>query len=113
MPEPTQSRAVIVTGAGHGIGAGVARHLAGAGWQVACADLDGEAAARVAAEIGGVAVQCDVGREADIERLVAVARTRLGRIDAIVSNAGMAKFAPLAETTLEMWNQVLATNLTA
>src|SRR5262245_27322477 len=113
MSEPTQSRAVIVTGAAQGIGAGIARHLASAGWQVACADLDGEAAAQVAAEIGGIAIQCDVGKEADIERLIAVVRSRLGRIDAIVSNAGMARFAPLADTTLEMWNQVLATNLTA
>ena len=113
MPEATHPRAVIVTGAARGIGAGIARHLASTGWQVACADLDGEAAAQVAGEIGGIAVQCDVGQEADIERLVAVVRSRLGRIDAIVSNAGLAKFAPLAETTLEMWNQVLATNLTA
>jgi NAD(P)-dependent dehydrogenase (short-subunit alcohol dehydrogenase family) len=42
-----------------------------------------------------------------------VARARLGRIDAIVSNAGVGKFAPLAETSLEDWNRVLATNLTA
>jgi NAD(P)-dependent dehydrogenase (short-subunit alcohol dehydrogenase family) len=114
MPEATSpSRAVIVTGAGHGIGAGVARHLASVGWQVACADLDGDAAAAVADEIGGIAVQCDVGQQADIEHLIAVVRTRLGRIDAIVSNAGVGKFAPLADTTLEVWNQVLATNLTA
>ena len=114
MPEATSlPRVVIVTGAGHGIGAGVAHHLASTGWQVACADLDSEAAAVVAGEIGGIAVQCDVGQQADIEHLVAVARTRLGRIDAIVSNAGVGKFAPLADTTLELWNQVLATNLTA
>jgi len=113
MPEATQPRTVIVTGAARGIGAGIARHLASTGWQLACADLDGEAATQVAAEIGGIAVQCDVGREPDIERLVAVVRSRLGRIDAVVSNAGLARFAPLAETTLEMWNQVLATNLTS
>ena len=57
MPEATShSRAVIVTGAGHGIGAGVARHLASVGWQVACADLDSEAAGRVAEKIGGIAL---------------------------------------------------------
>ena len=49
---------------------------------------DGDALAPVAAETGGIAVQCDVGREADVERLIAVARAHLGRIDAIVSNAG-------------------------
>jgi NAD(P)-dependent dehydrogenase (short-subunit alcohol dehydrogenase family) len=54
-----------------------------------------------------------VGSEVEIERLLALARTRFGRIDAIVSNAGIGKFAPLAETNLEDWNRVLATNLTA
>ena len=67
-----------------------------------------------AAETGGVAIACDVGSEADVERLVAVARARLGRIDAIVSNAGYRQVtAPLAETSLATWNEVLATNLTA
>jgi hypothetical protein len=44
--------------------------------------MDGEAADGVAAEVGGIGVQCDVGQEADVERLVAVVRARLGRIDA-------------------------------
>jgi NAD(P)-dependent dehydrogenase (short-subunit alcohol dehydrogenase family) len=50
-----------------------------------------------------------------VERLIAVTRARLGRIDAIVSNAGISisGFAPLSATTLESWNRVLATNLTA
>jgi len=60
-----------------------------------------------------VGVACDVGREADIDRLVALARTHFGRIDAIVSNAGISTFQPLEETSLEAWNRVLATNLTA
>lgn len=107
------TRSVIVTGAAHGIGAGTARHLAARGWRVACADMDGDALTAVAAETGGVAVQCDVGREADVERLIAVARAHLGRIDAIVSNAGIGGFGPLQETSLESWNRVLATNLTA
>ena len=55
----------------------------------------------------------DVGSEAEVERLVAVARARLGRIDAIVSNAGIGVFEPMPNTTLESWNRVLATNLTA
>jgi len=113
MAETRHTRTAIVTGAARGIGAGVARLLAAVGWKIACADIDGAAADATAAEIGGVAIQCDVGSEADVERLVTVARARLGRIDAIVSNAGMSKFAPLDQTTLADWNQVLATNLTA
>jgi NAD(P)-dependent dehydrogenase (short-subunit alcohol dehydrogenase family) len=111
--ERANGRAVIVTGAAHGIGAATARHLAARGWRVTCADVDGDALAEVAAGIGGIAVQCDVGSEADVERLVAVTRAHLGRIDAIVSNAGISGFGPLAETSLERWNRVLATNLTA
>jgi len=113
MAETGHKRAAIVTGAARGIGAGVARHLARDGWRIACVDIDGAGADAIAAEIGGAAIQCDVGSEADVERLVTVARARLGRIDAIVSNAGTAKFATLQDTSLESWNRVLATNLTA
>jgi NAD(P)-dependent dehydrogenase (short-subunit alcohol dehydrogenase family) len=108
-----KERGVIVTGAARGIGRAVAARLARLGWQVALADIDGEALSAAAGEIGGVAVEANVASEADVERLVAVARSRLGRIDAIVSNAGFGKTAPLAQTTLATWNEVLATNLTA
>jgi NAD(P)-dependent dehydrogenase (short-subunit alcohol dehydrogenase family) len=109
----SNDRAAIVTGAAHGIGRAVARHLVRLGWQVVLADIDGEAVSAAAAEVGGAAIACDVGSEADVERLVAVARARLGRIDAIVSNAGIGVFGPMPQTTLESWNRVLATNLTA
>jgi NAD(P)-dependent dehydrogenase (short-subunit alcohol dehydrogenase family) len=113
MPETGNGRAAIVTGAARGIGAAIARDLAGRGWLLTLADADGEALAATAVEVGGAAVVCDVGSEADVERLVAIARARMGRIDAVVSNAGVGGFAPLEKTTLESWNRVLATNLTA
>ncbi len=113
MLEADKKRATIVTGAGHGIGAGIARRLAACGWHVVCADMDADAVGAVASEIGGVGVHCDVGSEAEVGRLVAVTRARYGRIDAIVSNAGVGAFGPLERTSLEAWNRVLATNLTA
>jgi hypothetical protein len=108
-----KGRSVIVTGAARGIGRAVAGRLAQNGWQVALVDVDGEAVAAAAGDVGGVAIEANVSSEMDVEHLVAVARSRLGRIDAIVSNAGFGRTAPLAQTTLATWNEVLATNLTA
>ena len=107
------ARSVIVTGAAQGIGAAIARRLAREGWTVACADLEGDALTALATEIEGIAVACDVGNESDVERLIAVTRARCGRVSAVVSNAGISRFAPLEEMTLETWNRVLAINLTA
>lgn len=104
---------VIVTGAGQGIGAGIARRLATLGWHVACVDIDAIAAGKIAEEISGVGIGCDVASESDVERMVAVARVRLGHICALVSNAGISQFQPMAQTSLESWNRVIATNLTA
>src|SRR5262245_61506384 len=114
MAENTNGKVVIVTGAGHGIGAAIARTLGPQAGRLACADADHESALAVAASMSeAAAIQCDVGSEVEVERLVALARSRFGRIDAIVSNAGVGKFAPLPATSLEDWNRVLATNLTA
>jgi NAD(P)-dependent dehydrogenase (short-subunit alcohol dehydrogenase family) len=108
-----KGRGVIVTGAARGIGRAVAARLARQGWQVALVDVDGEALSAAAGETGGIPIKANVGKETDVEHLVAVARSRLGRLDAIVSNAGFGRTAPLAETALATWNEVLATNLTA
>jgi NAD(P)-dependent dehydrogenase (short-subunit alcohol dehydrogenase family) len=114
MRARSEGKVGIVTGAGGGIGASVARALGMAGWQVVCADIDRAAALEVAQGLAAaIPIECDVASELEIERLIAVVRARFSRIDAIVSNAGIGNFAPLAETTLADWNRVLATNLTA
>lgn len=113
MRARADGKVVIVTGAGHGIGASVARALAADGWQVVCTDIDRAAAREVAADLAAAAIECDVASEFEIERLITLVRARFSRIDAIVSNAGIGKVAPLSETTLADWNRVLATNLTA
>jgi NAD(P)-dependent dehydrogenase (short-subunit alcohol dehydrogenase family) len=103
----------LITGAGHGIGAATARRLAADGWTCVCADIDKGRAERIAAEIAGHAATCDVSSEADIERLIEESSRMFGRIDAVISNAGIMQRAPLREVSLDDWNKVIATNLTA
>ncbi|MBR8744013.1 dehydrogenase [Nocardiopsis sp. MG754419] len=81
---------VVVTGAGNGIGAAVARRLAAAGARVVVNDLDGAAAEAVAGEIGGIAVPGDAAGEAGVTALIAEADAHLGGIDLYVANAGIA-----------------------
>jgi NAD(P)-dependent dehydrogenase (short-subunit alcohol dehydrogenase family) len=81
---------VVVTGGANGIGRAMCRRFAaeGAG-QIVVADLDLAAAQRVAAEIGGLAVACDVSQESQIQSLVNGVLEQFGRIDLFVSNAGI------------------------
>ncbi len=108
-----EEKVVIVTGAGHGIGAATAVRLAREGWEVVLADIDGAELTNVAKPANGHAVVCDVGVEADVQHLVDETLSQFGRVDAIVSNAGINPRGPISELTLETWNRVLAVNLTA
>ena len=83
----------IVTGAGAGIGRGIARVFSGAGASVVVSDLKAETAEAVAAEIvadGGEAVglACDVTRDSDLEAVVRTALDRFGKLSILVNNAG-------------------------
>jgi NAD(P)-dependent dehydrogenase (short-subunit alcohol dehydrogenase family) len=107
MAARKRKRVAIVTGAANGIGRGIAKRLAEDGWEVVAADLK---PGRKSAGIHPVAT--DVRSEAAIKELVEGTRKSFGRIDAIVSNAGVSEFRSLAECTLEDWNRLIATNLT-
>ena len=73
-----KGQSAIVTGAGSGIGADVARHLAKAGARVAVLDVNKAGAEAMAREIGGVAIECDVSKAASAEAAVAAATKAIG-----------------------------------
>jgi NAD(P)-dependent dehydrogenase (short-subunit alcohol dehydrogenase family) len=82
-------RHAVVTGGASGIGAALARRFAAEGARVVVADLDGDCAEAVAAEVGGLGVRADVGSEAGVRGLVAAAEDAGGPIDLFFSNAGV------------------------
>jgi NAD(P)-dependent dehydrogenase (short-subunit alcohol dehydrogenase family) len=97
----------VVTGGGSGIGRATCRRFAAEGATVVVADLIGERAEEVAAEIGGTAVQADVTVAADVVRLVDAA----GRIDVLVNNAGGGMADDLLEIGEEEWDTDVELNL--
>ena len=85
-----QGQAAIVTGGGSGLGAGTARVLAAAGAKVALFDVNEEGARKVADEIGGIAVRCDVADAGSAEAAFATARDAHGPARILVNCAGIA-----------------------
>jgi NAD(P)-dependent dehydrogenase (short-subunit alcohol dehydrogenase family) len=111
-----KGQAALVTGAGSGIGADVARHLARAGAKVALLDIDGDAARKVAVEIGGLGLACDVADAASGEAAVAAASAAHGPARILVNVAGIlipgrivGRDGPLP---LDKFAKVIAVNLT-
>jgi NAD(P)-dependent dehydrogenase (short-subunit alcohol dehydrogenase family) len=99
----------IVTGAGRGIGAEIARRFAAEGARVIVADLHEESAQQVAAAIGwGV----DIGEPDQAQKLIQNTVTRFQRLDVLVNNAGVGLNKPFLNTTLEEWELQLRVNLT-
>jgi rhamnulose-1-phosphate aldolase/alcohol dehydrogenase len=107
-PKPLATRIALVTGAGSGIGRAIAHRLAAEGACVVVADLDGEAASRVARELGGadtaVAVTADVTSEEAIHAAFEQALLAFGGVDLVVNNAGISISKPLLETTARDWD---------
>jgi NAD(P)-dependent dehydrogenase (short-subunit alcohol dehydrogenase family) len=102
-------RIALVTGGAHGIGAAISARLARDGCGVVIADRD--APAHLPA--GTRAVLCDVSDEASVNRLIDGVRTREGRLDVLVCNAGINIHKAIATLSLAEWSRVIGTNLTA
>jgi NAD(P)-dependent dehydrogenase (short-subunit alcohol dehydrogenase family) len=110
-------RVVIVTGAGSGLGQGIARRFAEAGASVVVHYRKAADGAEALVERIGrdraAAVAADLARPEDAESLVEAAVRRFGRLDALVNNAGVYPLAGLLEMTAAQWSEVVATNLTS
>jgi len=111
-----ENRVAVVTGAGRGIGQGIARLLAARGAKVGVLDVDAELARATAAEIGGFGAACDVADLAAVEAAFAAVEQALGPIDVLVNNAGISpkhngRRADIHEMDPAEWRRVLAVNL--
>lgn len=101
-------RVALVTGGGGGIGLATARHLARSGWRVVVADPAPPPPALPARHVAA-----DVSDEAAVRALVSGIARAEGRLDAVVSNAGVMVRKPLRALSLGEWSHVIGTNLTA
>lgn len=104
-------RVALVTGGGTGIGAAIARRLGADGYAVAVVGRRAEPLEQVAASVGGIAITADVTREQDCVRAVDEAADRLGGLDAVVVNAGIAGGGTLLDLAPETFDRVVAVNL--
>jgi 3-oxoacyl-[acyl-carrier protein] reductase len=105
------NKAAIVTGAGSGFGAGIARKFAAEGARVMVADIDAAAAEAIAREIGGVAQAVDVADAASVEAMADAARAAFGQVDILVNNAGITHLPkPMEEVSEDEFDRVFAVN---
>jgi 3-oxoacyl-[acyl-carrier protein] reductase len=117
MSKKLAGKVAVVTGASKGIGAEIARHLAADGAAVVVNYATSKAGAdRVAAEIvanGGraVAVQADVAKKEDVDRLFSEAKKAFDRLDVLVNNAGVYEFSPLEEVTAKHFHRMFDLNV--
>ena len=106
-----EGKTAIVTGAGSGFGAGIARKFAAEGARVMVADINIEGAEAVATEVGGIAQKVDVANGDSVAAMIKAAQKAFGQIDILVNNAGITHMpGPLETISEEDFDRVLAVN---
>lgn len=113
IPRPIGGKVVVITGAARGIGAALARKLAGRGARVALLGLEPEGLAAVAKECGPNAAwwECDVTDADSLAAAAAAVKERFSRVDVLVSNAGIATGSTFAASDAESFDRVIEVNL--
>ncbi len=105
-------RTAVVTGAARGIGLATARQFLGQGWRVVMIDRDASALEEAALPLTHVdPVLCDVSQPDQVTRMAAHVTATCASVDALVNNAGVADFGPIAQTDFTRWRLVMETNL--
>lgn len=106
-----EGKTALITGAGSGFGAGMARRFATEGARVIIADINFEAAESVAAEIGGHPIAVDVSCNESVAAMAAAVLARFGRLDILVNNAGITHLPkPMEDVTEDEFDRVFAVN---
>ncbi|NDK90938.1 3-oxoacyl-ACP reductase FabG [Gordonia desulfuricans] len=116
MPGPLlNQQTAVITGAAQGIGFAIAKLFVAEGARVVVGDIDGDAAAKAAAELGGtevaIGVRCDVTSSDDVDALLAAADSAFGPVDVMVNNAGITRDATMRTMTEEQFDQVINVHL--
>jgi NAD(P)-dependent dehydrogenase (short-subunit alcohol dehydrogenase family) len=110
-------KTAVITGAGFGLGKGIAQTFAKEGAKLVLAGRNGQRLLDVADELrsqGGsvLSVPTDVRHEREVVALFDITRKEFGRLDILVNNAGLSDQTPLEQTSLERWQKIIDTNLT-
>jgi NAD(P)-dependent dehydrogenase (short-subunit alcohol dehydrogenase family) len=113
--ERLQDRVAVITGAGSGIGLATARRFAAEGARVIAVDISDEAGQKIASEVGGEFVACDVSHEESVAALFGGVVERHGRVDVAFNNAGISPpdDDSILVTGLDAWERVNRVNLTS
>jgi 3-oxoacyl-[acyl-carrier protein] reductase len=112
-----EGQVAVVTGAGSGMGRAMIRRFHDEGAIAVAVDIRGDAAAETIAQLGntdrGLAFEADISNNEDAERVIGDVVSRFDKLDLLCNNAGILDgYAPVHETSLELWQKVIGINLT-